>query len=130
MKYLHDCTLVRVCDGDTIVVDEHLVRDLWCMGETCRLARINAPELSTPEGQAAKKWLEEFLTVAKQRLVVQGLKREKYGRVLTELYVDMGDAMECVNDAIVAAGHAVYKAYGCEDEDVHSATNVTNVCEV
>lgn len=73
---------VAAVDGDT-------VRFFWLIPDTARLAFINAPELPSAEGIAAKHALAEMLTTGKpMKCTVHG--REKYGRALLELFDDDG----------------------------------------
>lgn len=93
--------VMRVIDGDTV----RLTLDLgWhtFRVENCRIARINAPELNTPEGKAAKAYAEERLP-AGTAVTFVSRELDKYGRPLGDVIrngVDFGAAM-------LAAGHAV-----------------------
>jgi micrococcal nuclease len=95
----------RVIDGDTLAaeIDQgfHTFRR-----ETFRLARINAPEMNTEEGQRAKYELSQKLLLAPEPITLQSIKTEKYGRWLAEVFV--GD--ENANDWMVREGYA--KEYG------------------
>ena len=102
--YEYKAKLLRVVDGDTC----HLEIDLGL--ETyrrivVRLARINAPEMKTPEGPIAKQYLAGLLEPEKDSLIVQTIKdtQEKYGRYLVEIVGSHGN----VNDAMLAGGMAV-----------------------
>lgn len=76
---------------------------------------LNAPELNTPEGVAARRWLADALVRYAGRLVARTVKdrREKFGRYLVVLTVPnaAGMAEVNVNEQLVAAGHAVLKRY-------------------
>ncbi len=52
-----------------------------------RLCGINAPELDTPAGPAAKKALTAWLSAAKE-VTVETFGLDKYGRVLGRIYAD------------------------------------------
>ena len=101
--YEYDAAIMKVIDGDTVrlVVDVgfsvHVV-------DTFRLLRINAPEMNTPEGVAAKAALET-LFIAPTRVKVT--KKEKYGRWLVEIFIGPLN----LNDEMVRLGHATYKEY-------------------
>lgn len=103
--YDYRATLVRVVDGDTVRLDLDLGFYEWRHDQSYRLLRVNAPEMSTPEGVAAKAWLETFL--AGKNLAAHTEKSDHFGRYLVEL---MADGLS-VSDALVAAGQAVYKTY-------------------
>lgn len=102
--YEYRCRIIRVVDGDTVHADIDLGFDSHQL-MTLRLAGINAPELPTLEGVAARQWLVDRLTAAGWQVIIRTLKdrREKYGRYLATLYIEGVD----VNEAMVAAGHAV-----------------------
>lgn len=95
-------TVLSVVDGDTV----HLLLDLgWRITFTARvrLAGINAPELSTTAGVAAKAYAETLL-VAGAQITFTSHTLDKYGRPLGDIRlpggVDFGQRM-------IAAGHAV-----------------------
>jgi endonuclease YncB( thermonuclease family) len=96
---------VRVVDGDTV----RLILDLgfWMerLEQPYRLLRINAPEMSTVEGQNARAALVAFL--ADKALVAHTQKSDNFGRFLTELYANS----ENVSDYLVANGFAAYQNY-------------------
>lgn len=102
--YEYRALILRVVDGDTVHADVDLGFDAH-QRMTLRLAGINAPEMGTPEGVAAKQWLADALLGAHAGpLTIRTVKdrREKYGRYLATLYVNGVD----LNEAMVAAGHA------------------------
>lgn len=88
----------EVLDGDT-------VRCCWLVGETFRIVGINAPEThgaSRDRGLAAKAALARLLPAGSlARAVLHG--REKYGRVLADLYGAGGS----VAQALLAGGLAL-----------------------
>jgi micrococcal nuclease len=98
--FTYTAELVRVVDGDTVILDIDLGFHTWRRGERYRLARINAPELKTPEGPPARDHLTSLLGIP---LIATTSKADNYGRYLVELSVggvNLGDAM-------VADGFAV-----------------------
>lgn len=107
--YEYLATITRVVDGDTVHAAVDLGFDEW-RNMTLRLYGINAPEMGTPEGQAAKvylislladydaSWLPVLMTTHKD-------KREKYGRYLAELFLEGETAS--VNEQMILGGHAV-----------------------
>jgi micrococcal nuclease len=92
--------LVRTVDGDTVVLDLDIGFHTWRRGERYRLARINAPELKTPEGPPARDHLISLLGTP---LIATTSKADNYGRYLVELSVGGVN----LNDAMVADGFAV-----------------------
>lgn len=108
--YEYRARITKVTDGDTV----HAALDLGCdvtTNLTLRLVGINAPEMNTDEGKAAKAWLTARLSAAQFRtgsLLVRTVKdrKEKYGRYLADL-VDLDFQDTSINAEMVAAGHAV-----------------------
>lgn len=106
--YEYRATILRVVDGDTVHAEIDLGLDVSTR-ITLRLAGLDAPEASSPEGIAATAWLAEHAPVG-SRLIVRTTKdhREKFGRYLGTL---IADGVE-LNAAMIAAGHA--SPYGGE----------------
>ena len=126
--FTYAAKLIEVIDGDTV----DLLIDLGFgvhVKERCRLYGIDAPEMPTAQGQAAKAYLETLIGAATGELFVATRKMtrkpkektDKYGRYLAVLYgggnVDWlihGDQTESsiqrmkasINFAMVSSGHA------------------------
>lgn len=99
--------VLGVVDGDTLHVGVDLGLDI-STHITLRLYGINAPEMGTAEGVAAKQWaLEWFQTNCPDGTFTVNTikdKREKYGRYLA---VVTAPNLRVYNADIVTAGHAV-----------------------
>jgi endonuclease YncB( thermonuclease family) len=105
--------ILRVVDGDTL---DALVRGTSASAAVqlpvrLRLARINAPKGSTPDGAAARDYLISLLPVPPATVDLTTLKPYLYGGVDGEVgewvaEVTLPDGRN-VSDAMVAAGHAV-----------------------
>lgn len=104
--YQYAARLVRVVDADTVVLDLDLGFYQWRLNRSYRLARINAPELNTPEGVAARSALVERLYGATSFLV-QTSRADSFDRWIVELYADGAN----VSDWLVTSGLAVYHTY-------------------
>ena len=104
--YEYRARLIRVVDADTVDLDLDLGFQLERRGGRYRLARIDAPELNTDAGKAARQVLTDRLQAAVSVLVVTS-KADSFGRWLAELYADGTN----VSDWLVASGHAVYRSY-------------------
>lgn len=92
--------VLAVVDADTV----HLRLDLgWRIyfEARCRIAGMNAPELSTPEGVAAKEYAQRQLPVGLP-IVFNSHSLDKYGRPLGAISVNGQD----YTTAAIAAGHA------------------------
>lgn len=98
-------TLVRVIDGDTVklVVDAGF---RITFTDSFRLARIDAPELRTPCGVAAKSFLSALLDNQAQ-LKIETIKHGKY-RWIVDIWLADG---RNVSDELVKCGHAKYKQF-------------------
>lgn len=98
-------TVIRVVDGDTILVDIDMGMNVWSKGQYVRFAHINAPELKTQAGKDAKAYLEGQLKPGDLLQLETLLYREheKYGRVLA--IVSKGDAS--INQLMLDSGNAV-----------------------
>ena len=108
-EYSYAATLVRVVDADTIDV----VLDLGfhvTYATRLRLLGLNAPEMSTPEGVAARDWVVSWLARRARDGRVRVISRkpegdaDKYGRYLA--YIISVDG-SCLNKDLLSAGQAV-----------------------
>lgn len=105
VSYTYKAELVRVIDGDTVVLDIDLGFETWLRNQTIRLYEIDTPEITgseKEEGLAVKKWLEERLI--DQEIVLQSIqdKKGKFGRWLGILFInDMN-----VNEELLRSGRA------------------------
>lgn len=105
MVFTYPASLCRVTDGDTVRLELDLGFYIKRLDQPYRLARINAPEMNTEAGKAAKGWLEVFL--AGKSLQAQTFKSDSFGRFIAEVWMDGTN----VSDELVKAGHAAYKTY-------------------
>jgi micrococcal nuclease len=104
--YQYVARLVRVIDADTVVLDLDLGFYQWRLNRSYRLARINAPEMNTPEGIAARAALIEHLATATAFLVSTS-KADSFDRWIVELYTDGANT----SDWLVISGFADYYVY-------------------
>jgi micrococcal nuclease len=78
--------VVRVCDGDTVVVDIPDYPDVVGKGIRVRLAGVDAPELRDPDpdrrraGQAAKRAMAALLPPGSP-VMLTNIRRDKYFRL-------------------------------------------------
>lgn len=98
--------VLRVVDGDTLVLDIDLGLCTWVRQLKVRLAGVNAPELPTPEGLAAREFVERLVADRGPDVVVRTLKdrREKYGRWLAD--ITWPPEQTGLAALLVEAGHA------------------------
>ena len=104
-EYVRHAKLIKVIDGDTIDVDTDLGCDIH-LNQRIRFNGMNAPEMRTAEGKAAKAFLQGLLE-GQEHLVIKTHKdrKEKYGRYLGDIFLPGNDVS--INQQMVAAGHAV-----------------------
>jgi endonuclease YncB( thermonuclease family) len=87
----YTCRIVRIIDGDTIVVDIDLGYGLWQVGEPLRLRGIDAAETNDPDprlralAKYQREWVASKLEVGKvyrfrSYKTKRGDERDKYGR--------------------------------------------------
>jgi len=103
--YEYACELVRVIDGDTVVLDIDLGFRTW-RRETVRLAGINAPERKGATFDAGHNSMAQLkLKLVDKSLVVQTEldRSDKYGRTLGTIFADGVN----VNQRMVNEGLAV-----------------------
>lgn len=108
-------TVLRVVDGDTLMLKLDLG---WHISyeARCRLIGVNAPEIGTEEGQAAKRWVIDKLgfggpeSVAGWTVEVTLVSHalDKYGRPLGQVLVttQQGESFD-LGLELLHAGHAV-----------------------
>lgn len=91
--YIYNCKVIRVIDGDTIVLDIDLGFHIT-IRRSCRLLKYNAPEIFGSKkdnfefkyGIKCKEKLTNLLTEGKQFICKTELDRnDKYGRILVEI---------------------------------------------
>ncbi|MSR78177.1 MAG: DUF1016 family protein [Candidatus Omnitrophica bacterium] len=105
LLYTFKAYVERVIDGDTLKVEFELGFGQR-HHETIRLRCIDCPEINTPEGKAAKRFVEnqlkgvDFITVKSVQT-----KREKWGRYLGDVF--FGDKPVYLNQLLLDKGHAV-----------------------
>jgi micrococcal nuclease len=108
--YHYAATLVRVIDGDTLVVDLDLGLRTWVRDVHLRLLGINCPELPTVAGrearQATMSWLSSVSEFGTFYVITDKDRTEKYGRWLATVYSDASFTGEPLNHWLVSAGHA------------------------
>jgi micrococcal nuclease len=106
--YRYAAKLERVIDGDTLILTIDLGFHIY-MQEHVRLFGVNTPEIygpgSSEAGKDAHAYTEQWLAKAGPLCIVSRRydAREKYGRVLAEVYRE-GDPTS-LNDALINSGH-------------------------
>jgi micrococcal nuclease len=107
--YTYKARVVEVLDGDTLKLDFHLGLGQR-QTETVRLNHIDCPELDTPEGKAAKRFVQnelancDFITIKSHKT-----RKEKWGRYLADIFYSKkkGAPPVYLNQLLLDKGHAV-----------------------
>ena len=97
--YTFKAVVERVVDGDTLLVHVDCGFDHW-RREYLRFRGIDCPELSTPDGQKVKRFIESRLK-PNDFVIIKTHKDDKYGRYLVDVFYLMG---ETNGDKVAAEG--------------------------
>ena len=87
--YVYSAAIEKIIDGDTLMLNIDLGFDVW-KRQRIRLRGIDTAELGTPEGNAAKAYVEERLRGV-IRVVIQTVKMDIYGRYVCDLFYLRGE---------------------------------------
>lgn len=105
MKYTYTAKVVRIIDGDTLVLDIDLGLSVWRHGEHIRLAGIAAPELAQAGGKEARDYLASLCPPGTEvTITTHRDKTEKYGRYLGTL--TRPGYRRTLNETMILTGHA------------------------
>lgn len=103
----HDVTLIRVIDGDTIVVTINDVHPLLGENISIRIANVDSPELygkcsfETHLALVAKRELEN-LFIQHPKITLTNARRDKFFRIIAEVRADLTD----VGTHLILKGYA------------------------
>jgi micrococcal nuclease len=103
--YTYEAKITKVTDGDTVHADINLGFGVILRDTILRLYGINAPEMkgeSASLGKASKDRLESLVLGKTVTLKTFKDKREKYGRLLAQIWLEGSS----INDALVTEGFA------------------------
>ncbi|NTV28921.1 MAG: hypothetical protein HGA80_02450 [Candidatus Omnitrophica bacterium] len=105
--YTYRACVERVVDGDTLKVHVDLGFGTWTR-QSLRLRGIDAPELGTKEGEAAKVFLQSVVKESAM-LVIRSSRSDKFDRYLADVFVPQGDLGEdiFINNLLVEKGYAL-----------------------
>jgi len=100
--YTRAATVVRVIDGDTVIVDLDLGFYIT-VRMSCRLAGINAHELHSPGGPEAAAELANILAVG-DRVTISSIRADKYAGRFDGVIIDEDGAN--INQWMASTGYA------------------------
>jgi endonuclease YncB( thermonuclease family) len=105
--WVYPAVVDHVYDGDTIymTIDQGFHHHLGAPGDPirCRVIGINAPEMDTPEGVAARDFAMTLLAPA-MPVIFTSRKLDQYGRPLGDITLPGGRDF---GRTMLEAGHAV-----------------------
>jgi hypothetical protein len=78
--------LLKVVDGDTLWVKIYLRPRQW-VKQKLRLRGLDCPELSTPEGKTAKRFVDALLAKT-TAITISTTKPDKYDRYLADVFLE------------------------------------------
>ena len=106
--FTYHAAVLKVVDGDTLWVKIYLRPGQW-VKHKLRLRDLDCPEMSTPEGKAANRFVDALVAGA-TAMTVCTTKPDKYDRYLADVFLTTGDGEEVfLNNALLTSGHAVIK---------------------
>jgi endonuclease YncB( thermonuclease family) len=113
MSYTYAATIERVIDGDTLLV---LVEAGFriIMRDRLRLRGIDCPEVGTPEGDRAKRYVEKFLPSGSVIVLKSHKdKTDQHGRFVVDVFYKQGveDAREIIKDGTYLNQELLDKGY-------------------
>lgn len=103
--YWYKGKVERVIDGDTLVVFCDVGFNTYYRLR-CRLARVNAPEITRVEGVAARDFIKE--KVEGKEVIIRSTFWDKYGRALAEIYFLEAGSWKNLSDTLVNSNLAEY----------------------
>ncbi len=104
--HAYEATVERVIDGDTLwaVIDAGFGTQVR---EKLRLRGIDCPELGSPEGEAAKRFVMKLLPQG-ARCIIKSSKSDKYGRFVADVMLNDKDGkQQHLNNLLLQEGLAV-----------------------
>jgi len=109
--YTYGAVVVRVVDGDTLILDIDLGCGVWLRGERCRLLGIDTPEPrgeTKEEGQRATRYVQQLVETYGDQVVIQTAKdtKGKYGRWLVTVWLEDNGGQDSLNARLLKSGMA------------------------
>lgn len=98
-------TVVRVIDGDTVVVTIKDYPPIFGSNISIRLRGIDAPEPNEPNGPAAKVYVESLLEPG-SKVWLGGMSRDNFFRIVADVRLDNEKGLS-LSDLLMENGYAV-----------------------
>ena len=103
--YEYNAEIISIVDGDSVKLNVDLGLSVH-IHVAVRLTGLNAPELSTPAGKAAKAFVEATVARLGSTVQVRTMKADKYGRYLAWVTWP-GSTDLSLNQQLLSSGNAV-----------------------
>lgn len=111
---LYEVNIVRVVDGDTVIVNVNLGFDIWLLEKSVRINGIDTPESRTTDlkekeyGLLSKEHLKAMLV---NTVVLKSSSEDKYGRILGDFIFEDGTTVsqKMINACMAVAYHGQNK---------------------
>jgi endonuclease YncB( thermonuclease family) len=105
--FYYAATLRRVIDGDTLVVMLEVAPEIF-VELKLRLRGLDCPEMGTPEGKAAKRFVDALVGKA-TAVTINTTKPDKYDRYLADVFLATDAGELFLNNELLVNGQAVRK---------------------
>jgi endonuclease YncB( thermonuclease family) len=118
-SYTYSATVDRIVDGDTLWALIDLGFNIT-VREKLRFRGIDCPELGTPAGDKAKKFVEKLLPAGSQIVIhSEKTKTEKWGRFLADVFYLKPDSVagEIIEDGVYLNQELLDKGYAVRMEE-------------
>src|SRR6185503_7570830 len=106
--FTYNAYIEKVIDADTLKVRIDLGFSMWHR-QTLRLRDIDAPEVGTKDGDAAKTFVQSLLKEA-SHVVIRSSRSDKYDRYLADVFIPHaepdGEGDVFLNNLLLTQGHA------------------------
>ena len=106
--YTYKASVIRIVDGDTVIVDIDLGFGVWLRDQSVRLAKINAPEIrgsAREAGLVSKDFLSKLILNKRVEVKIEKCN-DKYGRWLATVLIEEDGNLIDINHKMVVEGHA------------------------
>ena len=119
--YEYNCKIVRVIDGDSIIIDIDLGFSHWIHNESIRLYGVDTPECRTRDaeekaaGLLAKKFVEDALHVG-GTYTLTTKEKGKFGRYLGVIMLSDRTSI----NAVLVTEHLAVAYFGQSKQEIHS----------
>lgn len=102
-QYVYHAEVVRVIDGNTLVMNVDLGFHVWLHDETLRLNGVTAPDLKGDQKVEAQKWRDALQALLEGHKLIIKTSKDKSPNPATRFLVTIWADDENVNEALPKA---------------------------